>query len=110
MKTSERLIARLREAGADLPPCAVLVRTNRNRRTGIGAWSWAAHCAARYDDPGHVPHRALVYGSHWSMSELLAAEGFTFQDLGRSICIDPVPLPGMGAGGVIARPEPERTP
>lgn len=91
MKTSERLIARLRAEGADLPPCTELRRTNRNRRTGIGAWSWFAHCPHALDGgPEHDGHSDLHYGSHWPMGELLAADRLTFQSQRwGTICIDP---------------------
>ena len=90
MKTSEALLERLREAGADLPPCTELRRIPRNRRTGTGSWSWFAYCPLSPDDREHYAHTDLHYGSHWSMGELLAAPGFTFQKLScGDICIDP---------------------
>lgn len=95
MKDSERLIARLRREGADLPPCTELYRTNRNRQTGIGAWSWFAYCPHALDGgPEHDRHADLHYGSHWPMRMLLAAPAliFTRQDWG-DICVDPVPEP-----------------
>lgn len=83
MKLSERLIERLRKDGQDLPPCTVLTRTNRNRRTGIGAWSWFARC------PDNC-HGDLQLGSHWPMRELMAAPRLTYQKLGQGdICVDP---------------------
>lgn len=89
-RVSERLIERLRAAGADLPPCTELHRTNRNRSTGIGAWSWFAHCPRSLDDPEHYLHTNLRYGSHWPMRTLLAADCYTFQTLSHGdICIDP---------------------
>lgn len=84
-KLSERLIERLRRDGQDLPPCTVLERTNRNRRTGTGSWSWFAYC------PGDC-HGDLRLGSHWSMRELLAAPRLTYQKLDHGdICVDPAP-------------------
>ena len=94
-RVSDRLIARLRAAGADLPPCTELCRTNRNRSTGTGAWSWFAYCPHSLNDPGreHAGHSNLRYGSHWPMRTLLAADGYTFQTLGcGDICIDPDPI------------------
>lgn len=83
MKTSERLIERLRRDGQALPPCTELRRTFRNRRTGTGTWSWFAYC------PGDC-HGDLRLGSHWSMRELLAADRLTYQRLGHGdICVDP---------------------
>jgi hypothetical protein len=91
--TQERLLRRLREAGADLPPCAELElrRTYRTRRTGIGRWSWYAYCPhAR--EPGHDHSPDLRFGSHWSMTELLASEQLVFQVLEScgDTCVDPV--------------------
>lgn len=90
-KTSERLIERLREAGQDLPPCTVLHRIGRNTKGRIGRWSWFAYCPLAGDDPEHGRHMNLHVGSHWSMAELLAAPGLTFQRLDSSgdICVDP---------------------
>jgi hypothetical protein len=105
MKTSERLLRRLRNEGADLPPCTELRRLGRNHRGRIGRWSWFAYCPLAFDDPDHYRHMDLHYGSHWSMSELLAARGFTFQKLDSSgdICIDPAAktaaVPGQGGQG-----------
>lgn len=90
MRTSERLLARLQEAGADLPPCTELRRTYRNRQAGIGAWSWFAYCPLSLADQEHERHMNLRYGSHWPMRTLLASEGFTFQELDcGGICVDP---------------------
>lgn len=91
MKTSERLIERLRAAGQDLPPCTVLERIGRNTRGRIGRWSWFAYCPLAGDDDDHRQHMNLHVGSHWSMAELLAAPGLTFQRLDSSgdICVDP---------------------
>jgi hypothetical protein len=99
VRVSERLIARLREAGAELPPCTELQRTNRNRSTGIGAWSWFAYCPHSLNDPGqeHAGHSDLHYGSHWPMRTLLTADRYTFQKLNQGdICIDPDPIPQKG--------------
>ena len=94
MKTSEKLVERLRQDGQDLPPCTVLLRTNRNRRTGIGTWSWFAWCSGNC-------HGDLLLGSHWSMAELLAAPRLTYSKLGHGdTCVDPEPgeppEPGTG--------------
>lgn len=90
---SERLIGRLRQDGQDLPPCTVLRRTNRNRRAGIGTWSWFAWCPHDAGEPGHTGHGDLRLGSHWPMRELLAAPRLTYQKLDGSgdICVDPAP-------------------
>jgi hypothetical protein len=87
MKTSDRLLKKLREAnlGLDLPEGTVLVRTNRNRRTGLGAWSWFAL--------GPEGRENLRIGSHWSMRELLEAGEIVTQylDGAGDTCIDPKP-------------------
>jgi len=63
--TQERLLARLRGMGIDLPEGARLVRTHANGwQITEGAWSWAA-----LDQDG----RDLHIGSQYSMSELLWA-------------------------------------
>jgi hypothetical protein len=90
MKTSERLIERLRQDGQALPPCTVLRRTYRTRRTGLGAWSWFAWCPLALNDPEHSRHMDLHVGSHWPMRELLAAARLTYQPLDcGDICVDP---------------------
>jgi hypothetical protein len=90
MTVQQRLLKRLRAEGADLPPCTVLRRTYRTRRTGIGRWSWFAYCPLSLE-PEHGSHMNLHYGSHWSMRELLAADKLSFQTLESSgdICVDP---------------------
>jgi hypothetical protein len=80
MKTSERLIERIRADGRPLPPCAELRRTYRNRRTPIGRWSWFAWCPHPGDAPEHSRHGDLRLGSHWSMAELLAAPELAYQE------------------------------
>ncbi|WP_329142756.1 hypothetical protein OIU91_04000 [Streptomyces sp. NBC_01456] len=66
MTTAERLIARLREAGLDLPEGSRLVRVYPSRAMrNEGAWSWSAF------GPGG---RELQLGSQYPMAELLAAE------------------------------------
>ncbi|MFE4857411.1 hypothetical protein [Streptomyces sp. NPDC056670] len=66
MKASERLIARLREIGLDLPEGSRLVRVHPSRAMrNEGAWSWSAY------GPGG---RELLIGSQYPMAELLAAE------------------------------------
>jgi hypothetical protein len=90
VKISELLIERLRRDGQDLPPCTVLRRTNRNRRTGIGTWSWFAWCSGDCHGDLHV-------GSHWSMRELLAADRLTYQQLDHGdTCVDPAPASPPG--------------
>lgn len=92
MKTSGKLLVRLRAEGADLPPCTELRRTNRNRRTGTGSWSWFAYCPLALREPEHSRHGNLHYGSHWPMRTLLAWPGpLAFQKLDScgDICIDP---------------------
>ncbi|MFC4506659.1 MULTISPECIES: hypothetical protein [Streptomyces] len=66
MTTAERLLARLREAGLDLPEGSRLDRVypSRAMRTE-GAWSWAAF------GPGG---RELRIGSQYSMTQLLQAD------------------------------------
>jgi hypothetical protein len=84
MTVQERLLKRLREElpGLDLPEGTRLVRTYRNRRTGIGAWSWHAWGPAGQD---------LLIGSHWSMRELLAEPALAANYLRSAgdTCIDP---------------------
>lgn len=66
MRTSERLIARLREIGLDLPDGTQLVRLNPSRAMrNEGAWSWTAL------GPGG---RELQIGSQHPMTALLEAE------------------------------------
>jgi hypothetical protein len=90
VKTSERLIERLRREGQDLPPCTELRRTFRTRQTGAGAWSWFAYCPLALDDPEYGRHMDLHVGSHWPMSALVAAPRLTFQTLScGDICVDP---------------------
>jgi hypothetical protein len=91
MTIAERLLRRLREAGADLPPCTVLRRTYRTRRTGIGRWSWFAYCP-HAGEPGHDHPWDLRFGSHWSMQELLATQELVFSTLESSgdTCVDPI--------------------
>jgi hypothetical protein len=90
MTVQQRLLDRLRAEGADLPPCTVLRRTYRTRRTGIGRWSWFAYCPHSAWEPGHERHDDLKYGSHWPMCELLAADKLAFQTQPwGSICVDP---------------------
>jgi hypothetical protein len=92
MKVSEQLIERLRADGQELPPCTVLTRTFRTRRTGLGRWSWFAWCPHRLDEPGHFHHSDLHIGSHWPMRELLAAPRLTYSRLDHGdICVDPAP-------------------
>ena len=89
IKTSDKLLARIRADGANLPPCTVLLRTNRNRRSGTGTWSWFAYCP-HWGEPGHDGHENLHYGSHWPMAALLRADRLTRQVLScGDICIDP---------------------
>jgi hypothetical protein len=66
MTLQERLLARLRSElpELDLPEGTQLVRTYRNRRTGLGTWSWHAFGPSGRD---------LRIGSHWPMAELLRA-------------------------------------
>ena len=87
-----RLLKRLRADGQELPPCTELRRTNRNRQTSIGAWSWFAWCPLAADDPAHYGHGKLHVGSHWPMRWLLAVEqlNYTKQEQG-DICVDPAP-------------------
>lgn len=66
MTTSERLLARLREAGLPLPQGTRLVRVHPSRSMrNEGAWSWAALGPGAED---------LQIGSQYSMGELLSAE------------------------------------
>ena len=91
MKTSERLIERLRADGQPLPPCTELRRIGRNTRTRIGRWSWFAYCPLAGTDPEHSRHLDLRIGSHWSVAELLAAPRLIYSR-GAScgdICVDP---------------------
>ena len=83
MKTSERLLAKLRDMGLDLPEGTVLVRTYRNRRTALGAWS----CFAKVPEGCRDPR----IGSHWSMRELLEAGDLVTQYLrvAGDTCVDP---------------------
>lgn len=73
MKTSERLLVKLRKAGLDIPEGAVLksLRPSRSQRN-VGAWSWAV-CTA----DGHPMYKGsqgqpLAIGSQFRMAELLA--------------------------------------
>lgn len=92
MKASERLAERLRGDGQPLPPCAELRRTNRNRQTGTGTWSWFAWCPLALDHPEHWHHADLRLGSHWPMAALLAAPRLTYQSLScGDVCVDPAP-------------------
>lgn len=92
MTKIERLLKRLREAGADLPPCTELRRTYRAHCTVAGAWSWFAYCPLSLDDREHDRHTDLRYGSHWPVWVLLRAEKLIFTENSfRSICVDPVP-------------------
>jgi hypothetical protein len=66
MTIAERLLARLRKAGLDLPEGSQLVRVYpSSARRNEGAWSWAA-----LGPDG----RDLQLGSQFSMTELLRAE------------------------------------
>ncbi|MFE5912070.1 hypothetical protein ACFQ6B_23715 [Streptomyces wedmorensis] len=77
MKTSERLLARLREIGVDLPQGAQLVRVHPSpAMRNAGAWSWAA-----FGPDGHD----LRIGSQYPMSELIKAEALDVSRIGSSV-------------------------
>jgi hypothetical protein len=83
--TQERLIARLREIGINLPEGARLVRTHANGwQLSEGAWSWAA-----IGPDG----RDLRIGSQYSMGELLRAWRLEFGPItsgnGTDLEVDP---------------------
>ncbi|MFF8656790.1 hypothetical protein [Streptomyces huasconensis] len=66
MTTAERLIARLREIGLDLPEGSRLVRVYPSpAMRNEGAWSWSAM---------GPDGRELLIGSQYPMAELLGAE------------------------------------
>ena len=75
MKTSERLLARLREHGVALPDDTELLSTRASRSArAAGAWSWYGWSPTRGD---------LRIGSQTTMSALLAAERIsTYSSLG----------------------------
>jgi hypothetical protein len=89
VRTSERLIARLREIGLDLPAGTRLVRVNPSpSMRNAGAWSWAALGPDGYD---------LRIGSQYPMTELLRAESLDVSRVGTSVTdpdVEITPTPG----------------
>lgn len=77
MRTSDRLLARLREIGVDLPEGARLVHVHPSpAMRNAGAWSWAALGPDGND---------LRIGSQYPMAELLRAESLDVSRVGTSV-------------------------
>lgn len=63
MRSTEKLLAQLREAGLDLPEGASIVRTRAgHQQVNAGAWSWALLGPDNED---------LRIGSQWPVGDLL---------------------------------------
>lgn len=69
---SERLLARLRAAGVELPEGARLVRVHPSESMrNVGAWSWTAADADGIPLCRDAQGRPMAVGSQYSMGELL---------------------------------------